>query len=93
MQFRLSTELTAEEYVQTEAWKHVRVVRCLIHPDSDCRFSVHGTYQTEIPEGTKIVRVLCHTEQFTFSLLPDCFSSRLSGTLAEIEKGKSFPHG
>ncbi len=86
MQFRFSTELTAEEYVRTEAWKHVRVVRCLIHPDSYCRFSRHGTYPREIPKGTKIVRILCHTEQITFSLLPDCFSSRLPGTLADIEK-------
>ncbi len=85
MQFRFPTELTAKEYVRTETWKHIVVVRCLIHPDSDCRISRHGTYPRETPPGAKFVRILCHTENITFSLLPDCFSSRLSGTLADVE--------
>ncbi len=78
--------MTAEEYVLTEAWKNIAVRQCPIHPCSDCRIARHGTYPRKIPEGTKIVRILCHTEQITFSLLPDCFSSRLPGTLADIEK-------
>ena len=78
--------MTTEEYVRTEAWKFIVVVRCPIHPDSDCRITRHGTYPRVIPEGTNIVRILCHTEHIAFSLLPDCFSSRLPGTLGDIEK-------
>jgi len=85
MQFRYQTELTAQEYVRTESWKHIVVVRCLIHPDSDCRITRHGTYPRKIPEGAKILRIFCHTENIAFSLLPDCFSSRLSGTLHDVE--------
>lgn len=85
MQFRFPTELTAEEYVRTETWKNITVVQCLIHPDSACRLSKHGTYPRKIPDGTKIVRFLCHTENITFSLLPDCFASRLPGTLVDVE--------
>ena len=85
MQFRFPTELSAEEYVRKEAWKNVTVRRCPIHPDSDCRLARHGTYRRVIPEGTKIPRILCLAEHITFSLLPDCFASRLPGTLADVE--------
>jgi hypothetical protein len=85
MQIRHPTELTREEYVRTKAWKFTVVVRCPIHPDSDCRVTRHGTYPRQDPEGTKILRILCHTGNTTFSLLPDCFSSRLPGTLADVE--------
>ena len=85
MQFRYPTELSAEEYVRAEAWKFIEVVRCPIHPDSDCRITRHGTYLRKIPEGAGFLRILCPTEQITFSLLPDCFSSRFPGTLADVE--------
>ena len=85
MQFRFPTNLTAVEYVRMKAWKDFVVCRCLIHPDRDCGFSYHGTYDRVTPKGTKIARFLCHTEKKTFSMLPDCFSSRLTGTLIEIE--------
>ena len=85
MQIRYPTKLSAEEYVRTEAWKFVVVVRCPIHPDSDCRITRHGTYSRKIPEGAKVLRIFCHTGNVTFSLLPDCFSSRLPGTLADVE--------
>ena len=85
MQFRFSTELTAEEYVRREAWNDIEICHCLIHPGQDCRVSRHGTYPRVFPPGTKIVRFLCHTEEITFSLLPGCFSSRLPGTLVDLE--------
>lgn len=86
MQFRYPTNLTAEEYVRAEAWKFIMIDWCLIHPDSDCRIARHGTYPRKIPEGAKFHRILCLSENITFSLLPDCFASRLPGTLADIEK-------
>jgi len=86
MQFRLPTELTAEEYVRQEVWKDITIYQCPIHPDQNCRFMPHGTYERVSPAGTQIVRYLCLTENITFSLLPDCFSSRLKGTLIDLEK-------
>ena len=86
MQVRYPTKLSAEEYVRTEAWKFSVALRCPIHPESHCRVTRHGTYPRKIPEGTKIPRIPCRTGHITFSLLPDCFSSRLPGTLADIEK-------
>ncbi len=77
--------MTAEEYVQKEAWKDIVVSKCLIHPSQNCKITRHGLYDRTIPKGAKIFRVLCHFEKITFSLLPDCFSSRLPGTLKELE--------
>ncbi len=37
------------------------------------------------PPGTLIARWYCPPGQQTFSLLPDCFAARLSGTLDEVE--------
>ena len=86
MQFRYPTNLTPAEYVRTEAWKFIMVDRCPIHPDLNCRIARHGTYPRKVPEGAKFLRILCLSENITFSLLPDCFASRLPGTLADIEK-------
>ncbi|MDM8517227.1 hypothetical protein QUF76_13580 [Desulfobacterales bacterium HSG16] len=67
-----------------DAGKMVR--KCLIHPDRNCKISYNGTYKRKFPFGTLITRFLCHTEGVTFSLLPDCFSSRMPGTLIEVEE-------
>ncbi len=45
----------------------------------------HGTYGRVSPPGTRIARWYCPEGQCTFSLLPDCFAARLSGTLVEVE--------
>ena len=37
------------------------------------------------PPGTLIARWYCPPGQQTFSLLPDCFAARLSGTLEAVE--------
>ena len=85
MQFRYPTNQTPEEYVRTEAWKFLSVAGCLIHPDLNCRIARYGTYPRKVPEGAKIPRILCFSENVTFSLLPDCLSSQLPGTLADVE--------
>lgn len=85
MQFRFPTGLSAEEYVQQEVWKYINISECPIHPGQDCKLTRHGTYERVVPPGTKIPRFLCHTETITCSLLADCFSSRLSGTLIDVE--------
>ena len=45
----------------------------------------HGTYTRKSPRGTKIARWYCPESHTTFSLLPDCLSARLPGTLDELE--------
>ncbi len=85
MQIRYATDLSAEEYVQQEAWKEARLEHCPIHPQGGCGFCKNGTYRRKYPEGTKVARWYCSEGHTTFGLLPDCLSSRLSGSLNEVE--------
>ena len=85
MQLRFATDLSAEEYVQREAWKDVKLEKCPIHPEGGCGFSKNGTYSRKYPEGTKIARWYCKMGHATFSFLPDCLSARLPGELKQVE--------
>ena len=85
MQLRFATNLSAEQYVRQEAWKDARLDSCPLHPEGGCGFSRNGTYKRKSPEGTKIARFYCPKGHKTFSLLPDCLASRLSGSLDEVE--------
>lgn len=85
MQIRFATNLSAEQYVRQEAWKDARLDSCPLHPEGGCGFSRNGTYKRKSPEGTKIARFYCPKGHKTFSLLPDCLASRLSGSLDEVE--------
>jgi hypothetical protein len=85
MQIRYATNLSAEQYVQQQAWHAATLNQCPLHPQGGCRFSKHGTYPRKFPEGTKIARWYCPDGHMSFSLLPDCLASRLPGTLLEIE--------
>lgn len=85
MQLRFATVLSAEEYVRRKAWKEAKLDNCPIHPEGGCGFCKNGTYRRKTPEGTKIARWYCSLGHQTFSLLPDCLSARLPGTLQEVE--------
>ena len=85
MQLRFETELTSKEYVSQEAWQDASLTCCPMHPQGGCSFARHGTYERVKPPGTKIPRWYCPESHCTFSLLADCFTARLSGTLCEIE--------
>ncbi len=85
MQIRYATDLSAEEYVRQEAWKEARLANCPLHPQGGCGFCKNGTYRRKYPEGTKVARWYCSEGHTTFGLLPDCLSSRLSGSLNEVE--------
>lgn len=85
MQLRFATDLSAEEYVRRQAWKDARLDTCPLHPNGGCRFAGHGTYNRKSPAGTKIARWYCADGHQTFGLIPDCLSSRLSGSLADVE--------
>ena len=85
MQSLLKIGMSPEKYVEDKVWEHVNVPEWLIHPGRGCRFGFHGLYDRTGPGGTKIPRYICYVEKITFSLLPDCYSSRLSGALEEVE--------
>lgn len=85
MQLRFATGLTSEEYVSREAWREATLPRCPLHPSGGCGFARHGTYERVRPRGIRVARWYCKRGHRTFSLLPDCLSARLSGTLAELE--------
>jgi hypothetical protein len=85
MQIRYATDLTAEQYVRQQAWQKATLNQCPLHPQGGCRFGKNGTYARKFPDGAKIARWYCADGHMSFSLLPDCLASRLSGTLIEIE--------
>jgi len=57
-----------------------------LHPEGGCGFSRHGSYGRVEPPGSRIARFRCPTARVTFSLLPDCFASRVKGRLIDIER-------
>jgi len=85
MQIRFATDLSADEYVRRRAWQDARLGNCPLHGKGGCGFARHGTYSRQTPAGTKIARWYCPDGHSTFSLLPDCLSSRLPGSLIDVE--------
>jgi len=85
MQIRFATDLSADEYVRQQAWEDARLDNCPLHDKGGCGFASHGTYPRQTPKGTRIARWYCPDGHSTFSLLPDCLSSRLPGSLIEVE--------
>lgn len=85
MQLRYATTLPVEQYIQRKAWRDAKLDHCPLHPKGGCKFAKHGTYPRKFPDGAKIARWYCPDGCATFSMLPDCLSSRLPGTLVEVE--------
>jgi len=85
LQLRFRTGLTGEQYVKARGWRRATLARCPNHPGGGCSLARHGTYARKTPPGTRIARWYCPESHTTFSLLPDCLSARLPGTLAELE--------
>ncbi len=86
VQLRQKTQLTSHEYVTGRAWQEATLERCPLHEGDGCGLARHGTYRRAEPPGTEVARYYCRRGQTTFSLLPDCLSSRLSGSLDEVEQ-------
>jgi len=86
VQLRFPTGLTSEEYVNGQAWLDATLERCPFHPKGGCGFAKLGTYPRVEPPGTQIPRWYCPKEHTSVSLLADCFASRLSGTLVQLEQ-------
>ncbi|WP_373047155.1 hypothetical protein [Vulgatibacter sp.] len=93
MQLRLGTRLTSEEYVTQEGWRFATLERCPEHPEGGCGFARHTAYTRVEPPGCRIARWYCPKARKTFSLLPDCLSSRLRGSLAEVEQVAALVEG
>ena len=85
MQIRYATNLSAEQYVEQKAWQAATLNQCPLHPQGGCGFCKNGSYRRKIPHGAKIARWYCADGHMSFSLLPDCLASRLSGSLIEVE--------
>ena len=67
------------------AWETATLSSCPLHPNGGCQFWRHTSYERKVPAGARIARYYCRTAGVTFSLLPDCFASRLSGSLSDVE--------
>jgi len=85
LQLRFATNLTVDQYIKGKAWKDAVLDHCPLHPQGGCKFASHGTYSRKFPDGAKVARWYCPDGCTTFSMLPDCLSSRLPGTLIEVE--------
>lgn len=86
VQLRHQTALTSEEYVRQQGWRQASLERCPLHRGGGCGFERHGTYARVAPLGTLVARWYCPRGHRTFSLLPDCLASRLSGSLGAVEE-------
>jgi len=86
VQLRFKTTLGSLEYVGRKAWRDASLECCPLHPNGGCSFARHGTYGRVEPPGTRIPRWYCPEGHRTFSLLADCFASRLPGSLTDLER-------
>ena len=86
VQTRHKTDLTSKEYVTRKAWREASLDCCPAHPRGGCGFHRNGTYPRVAPVGMRIARYYCPKAQTTYSLLPDCLASRLSGDLVAVEE-------
>ena len=85
VQIRLTTLCTSEDYVAGKRWRDATLECCPWHPQGDCGFCRHGTYERVKPAGILIPRWYCPIERRTVSALPDFLASHYSGTLIELE--------
>ena len=79
------TDLSAEDYVSTQAWRDAKLERCPNHSDGGCRFARHGTYGRKTPTGLRVARYYCPDTPMTFSLLPQFMAAGMAGTLHAVE--------
>jgi hypothetical protein len=85
VQLRFATELSSEEYVSERGWQKAILEKCPVHGRGGCSFARHTPYARKTPPGALIARWYCSEAHQTFSLLPDCFCSRLPGPLVDVD--------
>jgi len=86
VQLRFKTTVSSREYVSQQTWRDAVLERCPLHPNGGCSFERHGTYARVDPPGARVPRWYCPEGHCTFSLLADCFASRLPGSLVHLEQ-------
>jgi len=86
VQLRFATGLTSEEYVRQKGWQFATLKQCPLHPEGGCGFARHTPYTRVEPPGAQVARFYCPDGHTTFSMLPDCLASRLSGSLEDVER-------
>jgi hypothetical protein len=85
VQLRLETTLTFEQYVTSRAWEQATLEACPLCPPRSCHLHRLGTYLRKVPAVGYVARYYCPEQHTTFGLLPDCYASRVPGTLDDIE--------
>ena len=85
VQLLYKTDLSAGDYISTEAWRDAKLARCPNHPGGGCRFARHGSYGRKTPAGVRIARWYCPDSHMTFSLLPQFMAAGLPGALQPVE--------
>jgi hypothetical protein len=85
VQLRLESTLTFEEYVTSRAWEQATLAACPLCPPRTCHLHRLGTYMRKVPAVGYVARYYCPEQRTTFGLLPDCYASRVPGTLDDIE--------
>lgn len=86
VQIILFLQITDEQYVAGREWNGAALdVLCPFHPQGGCSVHRHGSYARVRPTGTRVARFWCTLARQTISLLPVFLTSRLSGTLDDLE--------
>jgi hypothetical protein len=85
VQLRLESTLTFEQYVTSRGWEEATLEACPLCPPGSCHLHRLGTYMRKIPAVGYVTRYYCPEQHTTFGLLPDCYASRVPGTLDDIE--------
>ena len=93
LQFRYKTGLSSEEYVKQRAWNDAIPPPCPWCRLDTCQLAPHGFYRRVKPKGTLVRRFICRTVMRTVSRLPDCYATRVTGSLEEVEEAVATAAG
>ena len=93
LQVRFPTSLTDEEYVSQRAWNLATAPDCPWCRPGTCELAPHGFYARVQPAGTRVRRFRCPRQGRTVSLLPDCLSVRVTGSLEALEAAVRVAEG
>jgi hypothetical protein len=82
----LESTLTFEQYVTSRGWEQATLTACPLCSPAACHLQRLGTYMRKVPVVAFVARYYCPEQHTTFGLLPDCYASRVPGTLDDIER-------
>ena len=79
------TDLSAEDYVSTQAWRDAKLERCPNTPTGVAGLPVTAPTGRKTPTGLRVARYDCPDTPMTFSLLPQFMAAGMAGTLHAVE--------